>query len=860
MIRKKKGTLKEGTPGRGKGRAVKLDSKPMEAAPPDASVETAPDISMGEQISNLSTIKTVDAFSHAGEGFPIVGIGASAGGLAAFEAFFSAMPPDSDPGMAFVLVQHLDPNHKSILTDLVRRYTRMNVYEVEDGMTVKPNCTYIIPPNRDMALLNGALQLLEQTSHRGMRLPIDFFFRSLAQDQRERAICIVLSGTGSDGTQGIRAIKGEGGMVMAQDPESATYDGMPRSAIATGLTDYVLPPAEMPVQLIAYVAHAFNKMPRPFSFPSPRDTDLLKTSSILFDPAKASWKSGDKGVPKATAAALTDSAKALRKRAEEIFWGKAVGRTEIEESLSPDEVRQMLYELRVHQIELEMQNNELRQTQGELEASRAQYFDLYDLAPVGYCTLSEEGLILEANVTTANMLGVARDALVKQPLTRFVLPEDQDICYRHHKLLFETGTPQVCELRMICADAATCWMRIDAVVLQDAIGVPVCRATMIDITERKRGESALLEREEEYRSLAASVDSMYLMDRNLTYLFMNEGHRVRFGLPLEKIIGRRYGEFHSEENTREFSDCVGEVFKTGKSIIKEHRSERDGVYFLRTFTPFMSRGPVREISKVVIVSKDITGRKQAENDLLKTVQQLQETREMLIQFEKEAAIGRLANGIAHEILNPASIISSHLQFLEKEILSEPAREDVRISREQLQRIVKISQDLLQSSAKKPNVIVGSDLRLAIEEGLQMMEYRIKEDDVHVEYNPPSEVLLVKMETDRVVKVMINLILNACNAMTGNQSKQLTITVHRLEVTSMRPSVRLIVADNGHGIAAGDLDRVFEPFFSTATNEKDTRLGLYVSKGIIREQGGTIYAKNNDRGGASFIVELPLDQA
>ena len=215
------------------------------------------------------------------EGFPIVGIGASAGGLAAFEAFFSGMPADADPGMAFILVQHLAPDHKSILTDLVRRYTRMQVYEVEDGMAVQPNCTYIIPPNRDMAILNGALQLLEQTSPRGMRLPIDFFFHSLARDQRERAICIVLSGTGSDGTQGVRAIKGEGGMLMVQNPESTEYDGLPRSAIATGLADYVLPPAEMPAQLIAYIAHAFGKRPRPVFPPAPKAEDHLKKICVL---------------------------------------------------------------------------------------------------------------------------------------------------------------------------------------------------------------------------------------------------------------------------------------------------------------------------------------------------------------------------------------------------------------------------------------------------------------------------------------------------------------------------------------------------------------------------------------------------
>ena len=217
-----------------------------------------------------------------GARFPVVGIGASAGGLAAFEAFFSAMPANADPGMAFVLVQHLAPDHKSILSDLIRRYTRMQVFQVEDGMVVQPNCAYIIPPNCDMAFLNGALQLLEPSAPRGQRLPIDFFFRSLAQDQHERAIGIVLSGTGSDGSLGVRAIKGAGGMVMVQNTGSTEFDGMPRSAIATGLVDYQLPPAEMPSQLIAYAAHAFGKLPRSAGpVASTRDNALKKIFVLL---------------------------------------------------------------------------------------------------------------------------------------------------------------------------------------------------------------------------------------------------------------------------------------------------------------------------------------------------------------------------------------------------------------------------------------------------------------------------------------------------------------------------------------------------------------------------------------------------
>src|SRR3974390_2112187 len=223
--------------------AKPVSPKPADAPPvPQSAGETEPEtLQKGSQAPRQ-------------KGFPIVGIGASAGGLSAFEAFFSGLPADADPGLAFVLVQHLAPDHKSILTDLIRRYTRLQAYEVEDGMVVRPNCAYIIPPGRDMACLGGALSLLEPTAPRGQRLPIDFFFRSLAQDQQERAIGIVLSGTGSDGSLGVRAIKGEGGMVMAQDPSSTEHDGMPRSAIATGAVDYVLPPAGMAAQIIAYVS------------------------------------------------------------------------------------------------------------------------------------------------------------------------------------------------------------------------------------------------------------------------------------------------------------------------------------------------------------------------------------------------------------------------------------------------------------------------------------------------------------------------------------------------------------------------------------------------------------------------------
>ena len=179
--------------------------------------------------------------------FPIVGMGASAGGLEAFEAFFHACPRDT--GIAFVLVPHLDPGHESLLGEILQRSTTMPVVQAMDQTAVLPDHVYVIPPNREMAILNGVLQISLPQQPRGQRLPIDAFLRSLADDQAENAIGVILSGTASDGTLGLRAILGAGGICMVQEPASARYDGMPRSAISAGYARHILPVADMPKAL-----------------------------------------------------------------------------------------------------------------------------------------------------------------------------------------------------------------------------------------------------------------------------------------------------------------------------------------------------------------------------------------------------------------------------------------------------------------------------------------------------------------------------------------------------------------------------------------------------------------------------------
>ena len=183
--------------------------------------------------------------------FPIVGMGASAGGLEALEQFLGHVPAGC--GMAFVIIQHLDPTHKGIMPQLLQRATDMKVVQVKDRMTVRPDCVYVIPPNKDMSILHGVLHLLEPVTARGLRLPIDFFFRSLAQDQQEHSVGVILSGMGSDGTLGLRAIKEKAGVVLVQEPATAKFDSMPRSAVDAGLADIVAPVEELPGKIMAYL-------------------------------------------------------------------------------------------------------------------------------------------------------------------------------------------------------------------------------------------------------------------------------------------------------------------------------------------------------------------------------------------------------------------------------------------------------------------------------------------------------------------------------------------------------------------------------------------------------------------------------
>ena len=222
---------------------------------------------MGIMTSNAKKPKSTNGTFD----FPIIGIGASAGGLDALEQFFENMPIDS--GMAFVVIQHLDPDHAGIMPELLQRITSMKVFQASDRLAVKPNHVYVIPPNKSMSILSGSLFLFDPIEARGLRLPIDYFFKSLANDQKEKCAGIILSGMGSDGSLGIRKLKEMNAVVLVQEPSSAKFDGMPRSAINAVRVDVVAPAIELPIKLINCLRH----IPE---LSSNLKTDIKDTSNI----------------------------------------------------------------------------------------------------------------------------------------------------------------------------------------------------------------------------------------------------------------------------------------------------------------------------------------------------------------------------------------------------------------------------------------------------------------------------------------------------------------------------------------------------------------------------------------------------
>jgi PAS domain S-box-containing protein len=437
----------------------------------------------------------------------------------------------------------------------------------------------------------------------------------------------------------------------------------------------------------------------------------------------------------------------LRKRAEEMVREQATGSPEHLEALSFEETRRMLHELQVHQIELEMQNEELRMAQGELDTARARYFDLYNLAPVGYCTISQTGSILEANLTAATLLGVARGALVGQPITRFILREDQDIYYLHRKDLFETGEPQVCELRMVKKDAPPLWARLDATVAQGADGATVGRVVLSDITERKRAEKVL-------RTFKAIFDTANfgaaITDLNGVLTYVNDCFATVHGYEAQELAGYPLKWAHNEAQQEQVELLLRRLTREGSFKAQEvGHCRRDGTAFPMLMTGHVVRDEHGAPECFAATAIDLSERKALETRLQ--------------QAQKMESVGRLAGGVAHDFNNMLGVILGHTDLaLMRVDLTSPLHADLMAIRKAAEHSSDLTRQLLAFSRKQTAVPTVLDLNEAVEGMLEMLR-RLIGEDIDLAWLPDKHLWPVKVDPSQIDQILVNLCINARDA-------------------------------------------------------------------------------------------------
>ena len=295
----------------------------------------------------------------------------------------------------------------------------------------------------------------------------------------------------------------------------------------------------------------------------------------------------------------------------------------------PQDVADIVHELRVHQIELEMQNEELRRAQLELEEQRAKYFELFDLAPVGYLTISGEGIVCDANLTAARLLGVERQELVGRPFSAFILPADQDVYYRHRKLLEQTGWPQTCELRLRSAGAAPFWAHLEWQPQGVADGEPPRHhLTFTDVHERVLAEHAMRESEAKYRLIVeTAVEGIVVVDSDSRMTLVNQQMASRLGYAVEEMVGRKFAEFLSEEDLEDHRARMESQARQEDAVYERCFRRKDGDKSWALISSRAIVAPEGGSDGFSATLTDITARKQAEEEVAHTLSLLESTME-----------------------------------------------------------------------------------------------------------------------------------------------------------------------------------------------------------------------------------------
>jgi PAS domain S-box-containing protein len=511
------------------------------------------------------------------------------------------------------------------------------------------------------------------------------------------------------------------------------------------------------------------------------------------------------------------------------------------EAVPPDAREQTLHELRVYQIELEMQNEELRRTQVALEAARDRYVDLYDFSPAGHLTLDTHGTIVEANLRAATLLGINRDKLIGQPLAKLIAPRDADTFHRHDREVLKTGTRQTCEVQLREGTGASRWVSFESLAVHEESGRSTqWRTALLDITGRKRAEQKLeLQRVQLEGVIGSAMDAIITVnDQQQITLFNHAAERMfhcsladAIGTPLEQFIPSRFRTAHHRQVV-EFGRSGTTSRKMG-NLSQVRGLRADGTEF--PLEASISHINVEGKPYFTVILRDVTERDQLNAQLRKA--------------ERLAELGTLASGMAHEIGTPMNVILGRAEYLRDRATDEPVRKGLTTIVTQVERITKLMHQLLAFARRNPPVRGPLALKDIVDNSLELFQERLAKSRVTAEVVWDDSCPKVLADPDQMSQVMINLIMNAIHAMPDGGTV-------RIGLAPEEDRVKLTVADTGDGIPQEAIAKIFEPFFTTKEFGKGTGLGLTVVKGIIEEHHGSIAVESEPGKGTTFTMLLP----
>ena len=532
----------------------------------------------------------------------------------------------------------------------------------------------------------------------------------------------------------------------------------------------------------------------------------------------------------------------LRQRAEAILTGKTGPSPGLQKDPATADIQATLHELRVYQIELELQNDELRRTQVHLQIAQAHYFDLFDMAPVGYAIVSVSGVFVDVNLTAATLLGVTRTALVHRPIFTCIHPGDQSLYARHRQRLIDTGGTQTFELRMIRPDETTFWAHLVATVARDDAGGLVHRIVISDVTLVR---ASALRQEALFQGARDAIVVTNPKTGSITDV--NRQAEALLGRTRDQLIGMHRSQLQPAQRSDAPSGASARSTSAQGSTVETAVLHRDG------------RQIRVEISSGVI---DLADGGHLVMEVVRDIRERLRLQEQLHQGEKINAIGQLAGGVAHDFNNQLVGISGYAELLVSALVDPLHRRWAKAIFTAAQHSADMTQKLLAFARQGQSQRSPTDLRRTITEMIELLRLGLDQRIVVVQRHTDA-LCLTLGDAGQLHNALLNLALNARDAMpTGGE---LTFATRHVVLEADSGGfgnaagrfVEIAVNDTGCGMDVEVRRHLFEPFFSTKEASKGTGLGLASVYGVIKNHGGMISVFSSPGRGSTFCIYLPL---